>query len=213
MRQLLLAVIAAGTLFATTTARADGWYFSEGFGQTEIGDEMASKFSGSNFTARIALGRQVGPWAIDAYVQVMSMDGRGSYAGGDYTAATVGVDARYFVKLAGPLQVYLRGGLNKMSLHEHSGYISNREAAFDPRGGDYAGRGITYGAGIRLSGKVRALGLLYWPLFFLPYGPKVNASLWLDTSNQFVRLHNPHARSLDGRLSTWTFGFSIGGGF
>ena len=211
MRHLLAAIAAGMLIAAATTARADGWYFSEGFGQTQISDEMASKFADSDFTARIALGRQVGPWAIEAYVQGMSMDGRANFAGGDYSAVTVGVDARYFVKLAGPLQLYLRGGLNKMSLH--GSHASNREAAIDPRGGDYEGRGITYGAGIRLSGKVRALGLLYWPLFFLPYGPKVNASLWLDTSNQFVRLHNPNARSLDGRLSTWTFGFSIGGGF
>ena len=35
---------------------------------------------------------------------------------------------------------------------------------------------------------------------------------WHD-SYEFVRLHHPTARSLDGSLSTWTLGFSLGGDF
>ncbi len=213
--RLALTVIATfcALTAASPSAHADGWYFSEGFGHTEVNDEMASRFSESNVTIRLAVGRQVGPWAIDAYLQVMDLEGAGPYAGTDFSAFTFGLDARYIMKVSGPLQVYLRGGLNKMAINNVGDDDYAGGDVRVPLRDDYEGRGITYGAGVRLSGKVRALGFLYWPLFFLQKGPKVNASLYLDTSRHFVRLHHPRSRSLDGSLSTWTFGFSIGGGF
>lgn len=214
MRTTITALIAALVLTAGAgSARADGWYFGEAFGLTEVGDEMATRFDDSNFTARVALGRQIGPWTIDAYIQVMDLDGVGRFAGASFSAATVGLDARYIVEVAGPLQVYVRGGLSKTTVYTNSDAEYANGDVRVPLRDDYEGRGINYGAGVRLSGKVRALGLLYWPLFFLQRGPKVNASLYFDTSRQFVRLHHPRAATLDGTLSTWTFGFSIGGGF
>ena len=205
----VLFALAAGP----ATANAEGWYFSEAFGHTEVDGPMKSHFSESLFTARIAIGRQSGPWAIDAYVQLMDLQGAGPLSGSDFAALTLGVDVRYIMKVSGPLQVYLRGGLNKMTVWSGSDADYARGDVRTPLRDDYEGRGITYGAGVRLSGKVRALGLLYWPLFFFKYGPKVNASIYLDTSRQFVRLHHPRARSLDGSLDTWLIGFSIGGGF
>jgi len=205
---IVICTVAAGP----ATAKADGWYFSEAFGHTEVTDEMATQFSDSVFTARLAIGRQVGPWAIDAYLQIQDLDGVAAYRGSTFTGLTMGVDARYIMKVKGPLQVYLRGGLNKMTVNTGDTHYAQNDLR-RPLRHDYEGRGITYGAGVRLSGKVRALGLLYWPMFFLKYGPKVTASIYLDTSQQFVRLHHPTARSLDGRLSTWLIGFSIGGGF
>lgn len=215
MRTTISALIAALALtLGAASARADGWYFGEAVGHTTIDGEMASYFDDSYSVAvRIALGRQIGHWTVDAYLQVMDLPGAGLFDSVDFSAATVGLDARYIMPVAGPLQVYLRGGLNKMSVYTVDGTEYARGDVRVPLRDDYEGRGINYGAGVRLSGKVRALGLLWWPLFFLNRGPKVNASLYLDTSRQFVRLHNPRGPTIDGTLDTWTIGFSIGGGF
>jgi hypothetical protein len=58
-------------------------------------------------------------------------------------------------------------------------------------------------------------GFLYWPLFFIPVGPKVNASLFVDHGTEFYRLHpeGGQGRTIDARLSRLTFGFNVGADF
>jgi hypothetical protein len=110
-----------------------------------------------------------------------------------------GVDLKYFAPIAQHLEGYVHGS---MSSARADGGLEG-----------YAGRGLGGGAGIQLKGRVRALGFLAWPLFFAPWGPKVAASLWLDTSYEMYRLHAPGPApgpSIDGQLTHVTFGFSIG---
>lgn len=196
----VLAVLAA----LGGTARADGWYFTEGFGQSRVEGDLGRRLDGI-FTLRLALGRRIDQLAVEGYVQMGAFAGRGPLQGGDYSTATVGLDLKYLVPVTEHLEVYLRGGLNRMLL----------EGAFGEPAGvhGYAGRGLTYGAGAQLSGKVPVLGFLWFPLFFTDLGPKVTGGLWLDTSRQMVRLHKRGHRSLDGELATWTLGFSIGSDF
>jgi hypothetical protein len=81
--------------------------------------------------------------------------------------------------------------------------------------GERAGRGLGGGVGLQLRGKVRALGFAYWPLFFVPVGPKVNAAIFIDHGVDFYRLHDPVAKvdALDAKLTRLTFGFNVGSDF
>ena len=74
---------------------------------------------------------------------------------------------------------------------------------------------IDGGAGVQLRGKVRALGFLYWPLFFVPAGPKVDAAIFIDHGVEFDRLHavTGPERSIDARFTRLTIGFHVGGDF
>jgi hypothetical protein len=199
LASLILLVTLAGP------AHADGWYFVEGVGQPRVEGELGTRLEGL-FAFRVALGHRVDRIAVEGYVQVGAFDGIGAFEGGSYSTATFGVDLKYLMPVTRHLEVYLRGGLNRMLL-EGGGWNDPADAA------GYAGRGLTYGAGVQISGKVPVLGFLWFPLFFTDLGPKVTSGLWFDTSNQIVRLHKPGRRSLDGDLPTWTLGFAIGSDF
>src|SRR5207244_10566540 len=77
----------------------------------------------------------------------------------------------------------------------------------------YEGRGLGFGAGVQLKGKVRALGFLWWPLFFTGIGPKVTAALYLDDGYEFYRLHGPAPVAVDAALTHMTLGFAVGSDF
>jgi hypothetical protein len=64
--------------------------------------------------------------------------------------------------------------------------------------------------------RVRALGFLFWPAFFLQVGPKVNLSLWADLGGELGNLHSGHERyseSHDYRTTSASYGISVGGRF
>lgn len=86
----------------------------------------------------------------------------------------------------------------------------------DTGGSDLAGFGLEYGAGVQASFRVRALGLLFWPAFFLGVGPKVNLSLWADLGGEVGNLHSGHdssADSLNYRMASASYGLTVGGNF
>ncbi len=64
---------------------------------------------------------------------------------------------------------------------------------------------------------MRVLGFLFWPLFFVPVGPKVTGALFIDTGADFYRLHrggdidNPDA--IDGSMNRITIGWAVGADF
>jgi hypothetical protein len=199
--------LALAALFATAPARADGWYFTEGVGGTRVQGPMAEFFSGPAIHLRVGAGRKIDRLAVEAYFAVTSpLAGRHRFQGVTYDALSWGLDLRYVVPLSPYVSAYARGGLGKMTLE--GGWLG-----WERGGSDYTGRTLSGGAGVQVSGKVRALGLLFFPLFFTDWGPKVTAAAWLDTGRQYVRLHNPTARSLDGELASWTFGIGLGSDF
>ena len=204
-------VVVLAALALATPARADGFYFTEQFGgsddKSELGDYMPSAL---NF--RIAGGMRAGAWAVEAHfgAHIGIEDGR---IKGDvpewqrHNSLTVaGVDLKYIQPIANHLEAYLRGGLSY-------GYMDSDGTSI----AGYAGRGMTGGAGIQLKGKVRALGFLAWPFFFLKIGPKVTGALWIDASYSFYRLH-PEGRldvtpAIDAKITTLSGGFAIGSDF
>jgi hypothetical protein len=97
------------------------------------------------------------------------------------------------------LEVYVRGGPR----------ISSVDGAMV----GYSGEGIGAGTGIQLSGKVRALGFLWAPLFFLQRGPKVVGALFLDQGIDIYWMHGQGMRSIEVPMVSTNLGFAIGSDF
>ncbi|HEU0037237.1 MAG TPA: hypothetical protein VFQ53_41790 [Kofleriaceae bacterium] len=206
-RLLALAVMFAATsLAAPSTAEADGFYFTESFGGSHIKDELG-QYMDSSFRLRLSAGMRRGHWAVDAWFAT-DIGGTDQPETGYYATHfldTYGLDLRYIQPIADHLEIYLRGSMSHGSLYLEDSVDS-----------DYGGRGLGFGGGIQLKGKVRALGFLAWPLFFTKIGPKVTASLFLDNGYDFYRLHRGNdfdAPAIDAQLTHMTLGFSVGSDF
>jgi hypothetical protein len=217
MRSVLAIALLA---LATQTAAADGVYFTESFGGTDVKDELAPYMS-SAFRIRIAAGYRKNNLALELWFaggvntsadsygsdglgyEVTTPDGyKGTGYYGDYTQdsstdfTSYGLDAKWLHPVAPNLDVYIRGGMSK-------GYADGLDAE---------GRGLGIGAGAQLKGKVPALGFLFWPFFFTNFGPKVTAAAFVDTTYEFYRLHGA-TRTTDAQLSHLTVGFAVGSDF
>lgn len=114
-----------------------------------------------------------------------------------------GLRAKRFVPVHPNFQLYGRAGLTENLLT-------------DTVGSDLVGFGLEYGAGAQASLRVRALGLLFWPAFFLGVGPKVDLSLWADLGGEVGNLHAGHdssSESVNYRTASASYGLSVGGNF
>ncbi len=208
-----LAAAAFVTSAAPQVAAADGSYVAMGFGPGDVADELRAH-TDTTFRIRFGVGHRFDNLAVEAFVAGDILD--------DYVmseATSVGVDLKYIVELSDHLQGYVRGSASRMSttLGGGTGYD---DGCFDCYGSssygrDYAGRGLGGGAGLQVRGKVRAIGFLYWPLFFVPAGPKVNAAFYVDHGMDFYRLHSGDGGggTIDAKLYRWTFGFNVGQDF
>jgi len=207
-RPALLAFALLALTTASSTAHADGTYFSLGMGPGEITDQLG-QYATDSFGARIAVGHRIGHLAFEGYLAPEDADRSGDGAYSTVSLFRVGVDAKYILPISDNLQVYVRGGLSKLSATIGDSYESRVVAQ------DYSGRGLGGGAGVQLRGKVRALGFLYWPLFFVPAGPKVNAAIFAEHGVDFYRLHREvgPANSIDARITRLTIGFNVGADF
>jgi hypothetical protein len=210
------ALVAVLLLASMSTARADGFYFSEGLGATRVHDELSTSLPDA-FHARVALGMRRHEWAYELYFAGHfndSVDYNGT-GGSETNLVTGGLSIKYIQPIAPHLELYLRGTASV--------------GATDESLQGYSGRGLGAGAGIQLKGKGSVLGLLWWPLFFLKQGPRMTAALWLDSGYEFYRLQpgdaqraNPPSMerpglrpgsAIDAQLSTLTFGFALGSDF
>ena len=204
MRALLLVVLVA----LAGTARADGFYFTEGFGGSDVKDELGQYMS-SAVRFQIAIGMRSGPWALETHLGAhINVDAPVESPGWLDSITTYGLDLKYIQPLVDHnLEVYLRGGLAYAQID--NGYGSTLA--------DYGGRGVDAGAGIQLKGKVRALGFLAWPFFFLNIGPKVTGAVWLDAGYSFFRLHRDGridtTPAIDAQITTISGGFAVGSDF
>jgi hypothetical protein len=202
----LIAVTVAGL---AGRASADGFYYSESFGGTKVSNQLADQFEGG-LRVHLGLGWRWKNWAAQGF---LAIDGNtaessdGSY-GQTPGLFSYGLDLKYLHPVSQHLEVYLRGSVSRGVLVDARSDLTN-----------YSGRGLGIGAGVQLKGKVPALGLLFWPLFFCPNvpGPKITGALFLDDGFEFYRLH-PGGKldatpSIDGTLSHITFGFALGKDF
>ena len=207
----LAAAAALAVLALPGLAAAEGSYFSFGGGPTAVEDEL-SAHTGDGGRMRLAIGHRVGNVAVEAFVAPEF------YERGLTSGVGLGVDARYILPVSSGLQLYVRGSMSRLSTsldtdpdRDDRGYGGSWPSTTR----DYAGRGLGGGVGVQLRGRVRALGFLYWPMFFIPVGPKVNAALFMDHGYDFYRLHSDDGRggSLDARVTRLTIGFNVGSDF
>lgn len=203
MRRIVVLVLLA----VAAPAAADGFYFTESLGGSDIKGPFADHIS-SAFHARIALGMRRGAWAIESHFGVHeALEDRSSepYSYQRNALTTYGIDLKYIQPLSSEhLELYLRGGLRYGVINDDSELQA------------YGGRGVGGGAGIQLKGKIRALGFLCFPFFFLKVGPKITGSLYIDASYSFFRLHRDgdlDAPGIDARITTLSGGFAVGSDF
>jgi hypothetical protein len=218
------AALALVVMLGSVTASADGIYFSESVGGANVKDELAQQMT-DTFHIQIAVGYRLNKsWAVEGYfagdlgeatwregtrqpVAARCIDcGNGGGSGGQgyyqqNSLTSTGLAVKYLRPLGEHVEVYLRGQLGKAWLDES----------------DFSGRGLGLGTGIQLKGKVRALGFLFWPLFFVPVGPKVTAAMFVDGGSDFYRLHRhgdlDNSDAIDGSLSHLTIGWAVGADF
>ncbi|MGE5182267.1 MAG: hypothetical protein ACM31C_09400 [Acidobacteriota bacterium] len=179
------------------TAGADGFYFTEGVGGVEIHDQVGHILP-SAARLRISLGDRVGPWAVEAWLAATLP---GTLDPIPTELDTWGLDLKRVEPVSRHLEVYVRG---TMSAAKGYGALEG-----------FGGRGLGFGAGIALHGKVSPWGLLWAPLFFLVRsGPMIHGALWLDDGYEFYRLRSAeHPWTLDAQMSHVTLGFALGSDF
>lgn len=190
---------------APAPARADGIYLSEGFGGSQVGDDLAMHTDGG-FRLRWAIGYRADRLSLEAFLG-LDLPAAADVAAEDPPLTTYGLDAKYAFRLGGRFEIYLRGSMSRMTID--SGPLSA-----------YAGRGLGLGTGIQIKGKVPAITLLYPPIALVclvpdlckKLGPKATVALFVDQGYDFYRLHGPGA-TVDAEVTRWIFGLAAGSDF
>lgn len=194
-------------LLAPAIASADGFYASESIG-VSMPDDSLSPYLQQPLKVRLAVGARWRFVAIEPWLSTdlqLDRDGAtrgilgGTPANGTADLATYGVDAKLIGKLDEHLSAYVRVGPSRA---EANGVLEG-----------YSGWGAGASAGVQLTGRVRALGFLWAPLFFLKRGPMITGSLFLDQGVDFYRLRMAGAPDLDARVAHVSIGFALGSDF
>ena len=204
-----MAVAVAGALvLATATSGADdGAYVAESFGVATAHGRLAGLLGGP-LHLRLSLGMRLGQVAIEPwFLSDLQTDRTGAFkgiAGGEPAAGSadlgaMGLDAKYIVALDRRLEVFARAG---PLVADGTGALAG-----------YHGRGLGVAAGAQITGKVRALGFLWSPLFFLRHGPMVTGALFLDAGYDFYFLRAAGGAALDARVGHVSVGFAVGSAF
>lgn len=189
---------------ATSAARADGLYFTESFGVGIARGELRP-YMGQPMHMRLAAGYRLRDFAVEPWIQSqMQLDRDGAFRGliggtpkeGSADLAGYGIDGKYILRLDKVVSAYVRGG---GSIMEANGALMG-----------YRGHGLGFAYGLQISGKVRALGFLWTPLFFLDRGPKITGALYIDAGYDFYRLRSAGMPNIDARVGHVAMGFALG---
>jgi hypothetical protein len=195
----------AATLCALATpARADGWYYEESFGLSSTRADIPSLDAALRL--RLGIGYHFGaisiePWAagdltFDRTDSMFGIGGEPDMGAADFVQ--FGADAKYTQLVNEHVGLYIRGG---------------------PRFGDgegslahFWGPGIGAGAGIQLTAKVRALGILFAPLFFVKRGPKITGAVFFDQGVDVYWL-STNEKTIGMPIVSTNLGFAFGTDF
>ena len=181
------AVALIAVAFASGSAHADG-YIGAGLGSDSgLNGEISNHFvTGEEAgSSRIFIGQRFGSLGLEANLFGTELTGASDLVGRQgYSTLSLGVDLRYFIGLAGPLEAFVKAGLNKTWL----------DAPSNRPGFDFSGRGHEFGAGLQLT-----LGL-----------PMTDLGIWLDYTRHTTKLRDrDRIDSLDGRVDMMTIGASL----
>jgi hypothetical protein len=205
-----LACAAAAILTAFTAGDAhagDGAYITESFG-VATASGRSSGMIGTPLHLRLAIGMRLGNVAIEPWIlSDLQTDRDGATLGivggdprpGAADVNSMGLDAKYIVALDRHVAMFARGG---PLVSDGTGALAG-----------YHGRGLGVAAGAQLTGKVRALGFLWAPLFFLERGPMMTGALFVDAGYDFYFLRMSGAPAVDARVGHISLGFAFGSAF
>ncbi len=190
--------VAPSAASSSTTSKGS-LYFTEGLAIGRVRGELASRLEWT-MALQVGLGYQPAgsSWAYEIYG-----GGGAAFTNSGIEHATLlrwGLQAKRFHLINSHLRVYARGGVSENYLRPW-------------QGASLVGFGVDYGAGAEASMRVRALGLLFWPLFFAGIGPKVDLGLYVDVGGAIGNLHTGHnsgAENYNYRTATAGYGIRIG---
>ena len=198
---------ALALVLAVAPAHADGFYYSQAYGISSARGGGADPL-GASLQLRIAFGWRFGAVTVGPLfgvnLAVERDDAMFGLLGGDPTAGdsdlkTYGVDVRYHATLRDHLVMYVRGGPRFAVGH---GALAG-----------YSGFGAGTGTGVQLTGRVRALGFLVVPMFFMNKGPLVTASVFLDENVDWYRLESGTMPAVTTPIVGTTIGIAAGSHF
>jgi hypothetical protein len=205
MRLVAATVLAS---LASASAHADGLYYQQSYGVSSARADAAPML-GESLYLRLAVGWrwghvQVGPWVANH----LAGEREGAYYGlvggepteGDSDMQQFGIDGKYNASLTPYLSAYVRGGPR---------YARGERGAIAP----YQGMGIGAGTGLALTGRVRALGFLGVPFFFMKKGPKITANLFVDFNVDYVQMRGDRMPDVWMPLVGTSIGFGAGSFF
>lgn len=203
-----LAVTLAAVLALTSVASADGFYYGQSYGISSARADGSSML-GESLHLRIQLGWRwgslsVGPWFAGHLAADRENALYGGLLGGDPPPGdsdfkNIGADARYNATVHKNISIYVRGGPR----------VAEGLGALD----GYRGVGFGAGTGVQITGKVRALGFLFAPLFFMKKGPLINACVYFDQNVDFYRLYNDTMPTLNVPVVGTSIGLGAGSYF
>ena len=205
---LVMRLAAIAVVLFSATAHADGFYYSQSYGISSARGDGAPML-GESLQLRIAMGWRFGSFMVGPLLTGHLAGERdnayfhglvgGDPVAGDSDLEVFGIDARYHARLHDNLVMYVRGGPR----------YANGIGALD----GYSGFGIGAGTGIQITGRVRALGFLFAPLFFMNKGPMITASLFLDESVDWQHLDAGGMSALSMPLLGTSLGIAAGSHF
>jgi hypothetical protein len=198
----------AVSVIAIPAARAgNGLYVAESFG-AGAGRGPLEGVVGGALHVRIGLGMRFGNFAVEPWIASdLQTDRNGGFKGliggtpsdGSADIELKGIDAKYIIPLDSHIDVFVRGG---PLLADGNGALAG-----------YHGSGVGVAGGAQLTGRVRALGFLWAPLFFVKRGPMVTGALFLDAGYDATYLRMAGARALNAGIAHVSIGFAVGTGF
>jgi hypothetical protein len=207
---------APGVAAAPEPVPTKGVYFSEGLGGGAFHDQLSS-YSDSSFRVRLALGFRHGNWAVETFL-APEFGFQSGLNGDGPVLLGYGVDVKRLIPVSRHVSFYARGSMSRLTIEDDPQpccvlYPSGGALYYAPGLTGYSGRGLGFGVGAQISGKVSALGLLFWPLLFSDHGPKIDAGLFLEDGYDFYRLHRDGDQSIDAGVTRWTMGVALGTAF
>jgi hypothetical protein len=204
----IVALALVTVTLGVTPAHAEwrGAYYVESFGVGVAGGDLGATV-GTALHARLGVGLRSRLFAVEPWIgSNLQLDRTGAWRGlvggepamGTADLAAMGVDLKFFIPIRGPIEAYVRGGASSV---EGTGALEG-----------YRGHGLGLAGGISISGKVRALGLLWAPLLFSKRGPLVRGTLLLDVGADAYQLRGAGS-ALGGRVAHAGLGLAIGAPF
>ncbi|MBV8760454.1 MAG: hypothetical protein JO257_24395 [Deltaproteobacteria bacterium] len=199
-------LVAVAIVLAASSAHADGYFYEQSYGVSSVRGAGAMGV-GTGMRVRLGFGVRVGEVALEPWMAAdLTLDRTGATYGlggepamGHADLTGVGFDARWDAAIAEHLAIYVRGGPR----------IGGGTGTF----ATYNGLGLGAGTGIMLRGRVRALGFVWAPLFWLPRGPKVIGALFLDQGVDWYHFRSGSSAPLDLPIVSTNVGFAIGSDF